>query len=78
MKPYRVMHTPPMTQPGMAAWRTENRLQIFVQIIDRYFGNATMNFTFIGDMATVNMEKTAEDFLEEYQGEAVAKLRIAE
>lgn len=55
-----------------AAWRTENRLLMRIQIIDRYFGNASFAFTFKGDECSVVMVKTAEDFLGEYQGRFVA------
>ena len=58
-----------------AAWLQDNKLAIKVQIIDRYFGNGTWFFAFRGDDATVYMQKTAEDFLAEYQGYAVAKKR---
>ena len=57
------------------AWMDDNRIMIYVQIIDRYFGNCTMIFGFKGDYCTLVMRKTAEDFLEEYQGATVAKRR---
>ena len=41
---------------------------IKVHIIDRYFGNMTMTLGFKGDEVGVYMEKTAEFFLDEYQG----------
>ena len=57
-----------------AAWRAPgDRLMIRVQIIDRYFANATFTFTFKGDECRVTMVKTAEDFLGEYQGAFTAK-----
>jgi hypothetical protein len=43
---------------------------IFAQIIDRYFGNATMCFGFDGEQITVTSYKTAEDFLWNYNGQA--------
>ena len=46
---------------------------IRVQIIDRYFANATFAFTFQGDECRVTMVKTAEDFLGEYFGNFNAK-----
>ena len=46
---------------------------IKVQIIDRYFGNMLAMFSFAGDTAVVRMHKSAEDFLQEYQGEFVAR-----
>ena len=56
-----------------AAWLQDNKLAIKVQIIDRYFGNGLWFFAFKGKDATVYMKKTAEDFLAEYEGYAVAK-----
>lgn len=51
-----------------AAWVFDNQLFIKVQIIDTYFGNLNINLGFVGSKITVNMNKSAEDFLEEYQG----------
>lgn len=51
-----------------AAWREPQKLFIKVQIIDKYFGNMFARFSFNGNTATVTMVKTAENFLEEYQG----------
>ena len=58
-----------------AAWRENQKLLLKVQIIDRYFGNFCAVFSFKGDIATVNMEKNAEAFLNEYKGAIVAKLK---
>ncbi len=58
-----------------AAWREEKKLLLKVQIIDKYFGNFLAVFSFQGDIATVTMQKHAEAFLKEYQGEIVAKLK---
>ena len=55
------------------AWLQDNKLMIYVQIIDRYFGNLRAHFAFRGELATVRMVKVAEDFLSEYEGELVAK-----
>lgn len=45
------------------------KLRIRVQIIDKYFGNLAMIFAFRTDgKASVRMVKTAEAFLNEYQG----------
>lgn len=56
-----------------AAWREEQKLQLRVRIIDRYFGNLCLLFSFKNpDLVVVNATKTAEDFLNEYQGEFVA------
>lgn len=57
-----------------AAWREEQKLLIKVQIIDRYFGNMLAIFSFREDYAVVRMTKTAEDFLDEYEGTFNAKL----
>ena len=51
-----------------AAWREEKKLCIKVQIIDKYFGNTMMTFSFKDDYAVVMMTKTAEDFLDTYYG----------
>jgi hypothetical protein len=48
-------------------------LILCVQIIDDYFGNLSAVFGFNGDEVAVSMSKTAEDFLNEYQGKAVGK-----
>ena len=59
-----------------AAWREEKKLQIRVRIIDRYFGNLCMIFSFKNpSLAVVTMVKTAEDFLNEYQGEFLARAK---
>ncbi len=55
-----------------AAWRESQKLLIKVQIIDDYLGNMLAMFSFKGDTAVVRMTKTAENFLEEYSGVAVA------
>ena len=55
-------------------WLQDNRLILYVQIIDRYFGNMSAIFGFKGDDCAVRMEKTAEDFLDKYQGSALAHL----
>lgn len=56
-----------------AAWREPQKLLLKVQIIDRYLGNMLVMFSFSGDTAVVRMTKTAEDFLDEYEGILVAK-----
>lgn len=57
-----------------AAWREEKKLQMKVQIIDEYFGNAIFSFAFDGDEAMVIMFNEAENFMEEYIGRISAKL----
>lgn len=53
-----------------ACWETENTLYIKVQIIDDYIGVLDMRFNFCDDIVLVKMFKDAEDFLNEYCGEA--------
>ncbi|MBQ2719752.1 MAG: serine hydrolase [Clostridia bacterium] len=57
-----------------AAFAEERVLRLRVQIIDRYFGNATMYFAFRGKEVAVRMIRTAEAFLGEYTGTFVATL----
>lgn len=53
-----------------ADWPEERKLRIKVQIIDKYFGNMSMEFGFKEDKVGVFMTKTAEAFLDEYHGYA--------
>ena len=55
------------------AWVSDNQLFIKVQIIDTYFGRLNINLGFTGDKLGVYMNKTAEDFLNEYTGFASGK-----
>lgn len=55
------------------AWTQENKILIYVQIIDRYFGNASLTFAFNNEYAALSFDKVAEDFLWNYKGVAVAK-----
>ena len=52
-------------------WTQENRISLFSQIIDRYFGNVTFSFIFKDNLAFLHCEKIAEDFLWEYQGDTI-------
>ena len=58
-----------------AAWREPQKLLLKVQIIDRYFGNLLVIFSFKDDLAVVRMEKTAENFLQEYSGTFLAEVQ---
>ena len=58
-----------------ATWLDNNKLMIYVQVIDRYLGNCNMTFAFRDDKVTLVMRKCAEDFLEEYQGYAVGETK---
>ena len=52
-----------------ADWPEERKLRIRVQIIDKYFGNLAIVFGFKDSKkVSVKMAKTAENFLEEYNG----------
>ena len=59
-----------------AGWVEENKLSIIVQIIDNYIGLLNITIGFRDDYALLNMNKSAEDFLDEYNGCAVAKAVI--
>lgn len=54
------------------AWTQKNKITLFSQIIDRYFGNVTFSFVFKDNLAYLNCEKVAEDFLWQYSGNCVA------
>ncbi|MBR3927579.1 MAG: serine hydrolase [Clostridia bacterium] len=52
-----------------AGWIEEKKLQIRIQIIDRYFGSLVITFGFRNEnTVSVRMIKNAEDFLNEYNG----------
>ena len=51
-----------------AAWVEPQKLYLNVQIIDTYFGRLHMTFGFRNGRIGVYMTKTAEDFLDKYQG----------
>lgn len=55
------------------AWTDEKELMLFVQIIDRYFGNMSAKFSFKENEVYAVFNKTAEYFLNEYQGELIGK-----
>ena len=57
------------------AWLQNNKIQIFVQIIDDYFGNLSLIFAFKDDKAVLTSVKVAEDFLWDYNGELVAEIK---
>ncbi len=57
-----------------AAWKTENRLVLNVQVIDEYFGRLWMAFDFENGKVTVTMTKSAEDFFATYEGTAKGKI----
>jgi len=57
-----------------AAWREEKKIILKAQIIDKYFGNFTAEFSFKDSLAYVRFRKVAEGFLEEYHGDIIAHL----
>ena len=57
------------------AWLGEKTLILFVQIIDKYFGNMSAKFSFKEDKAYARFSKTAEFFLMEYKGELIGQKR---
>lgn len=56
------------------AFVEDKKFAFRAQIIDRYFGNLFVVAAFKDDYCVLKMAKTAEDFLEEYDGIAVGKL----
>ena len=55
-----------------AAWIQPDKLMLYIQIIDDYFGNARITFSFKEDICLVSSVRHAEDFLWDYQGIALA------
>ncbi len=58
-----------------ADWAEDKKLRIKVQIIDKYFGNAGFVFSFKDSRISIYMTKAAENFLNEYEGIAVGKVK---
>ena len=56
-----------------AGWVEEKKLSVIVQIIDDYLGLLNITIGFNGGYALLDMKKSAEDFLDEYSGCAVAR-----
>lgn len=56
-----------------AGWVEEKKLSIIVQIIDDYLGILNITIGFNDGYALLDMKKSAEDFLDEYSGCAVAR-----
>lgn len=59
-----------------AVWCEPQKLNLRVQIIDTYLGNFLATFSFKADTAVVDMAKTAEWFLLEYNGQLVAHTNL--
>lgn len=58
-----------------AEWADRSKLDIFVQIIDKYFGRLVIGISYIDDRVQIEMKKAAEAFLTEYQGTASGKMK---
>ena len=58
------------------AWVQENILVIRTNIIDEFVGNLMIVLSFDKDKITVAMEKSAQFFLDEYQGIAGGKMKV--
>ena len=56
-----------------AIWTEPKKLQIKVQIIDKYFGNGAWTFGFKDNRVCLRMAKAAEAFMMEYEGLAIGK-----
>lgn len=56
-----------------AKWVDKQKILISVQIIDKYFGRLCIGLAFKDDEVYVSMLKTAESFLDEYDGYAKGK-----
>ena len=50
----------------------ENKIQLRVQVIDKYFGNFLATFAFCGDEVACRFSSIAEYFLKEYNGDFIA------
>lgn len=59
------------------AWKQDNKILVYSQIIDKYLGNTSMSFAFNGDDVFLSFDKVAEDFLWNYKGVAIAKKESA-
>ncbi|MBE6542736.1 MAG: serine hydrolase, partial [Ruminococcaceae bacterium] len=57
-----------------AAWVEPHKLVIRGWLIDRFIGNWTAEFSFVEDTVNIHMSKTAEYFLDEYEGFAFGHL----
>ena len=57
-----------------AAWRMEDSLVLYVFATDEYFGTLRMNFVFTDGTVTVQSEKFAEMFFDDYQGFTSGKM----
>ena len=55
------------------AWLEENKILLFVQIIDDYMGNMSAVFAFRDDYVSAVFTSVAENFLSEYKGYLTAR-----
>ncbi|MBO5369436.1 MAG: beta-lactamase family protein [Clostridia bacterium] len=60
-----------------ASWTHPDKLEMLVQVIDKYFGRLHMRVAFVGeDRVAVSMFKIAEDFMNEYEGYVQGKSKF--
>lgn len=59
-----------------AAWIEAQKLYMKIQIIDKYFGNLNIIVGFFEDKLGVFMNKSAENFLDSYQGYATGRFKV--
>ena len=59
---------------AMGVWTEEHKLALRAYLIDDYFGNFNATFSFKGGEVGLSFEKTAEWFLEEYEGMAGGRM----
>ncbi len=59
-----------------ACWTHDGKLIMKVQIIDKYFGNMSAVFAFKGEKVACCFTKTAEAFLDEYNGTFMAEMKV--
>lgn len=57
------------------AWTEDNRVLVYTQIIDKYYGNTSWIIGFRDGRIAIEMYKNGEYFLNEYQGRAVGDLQ---
>ena len=57
-----------------ATWQANNVLVCKIQIVDEYIGILDMRFEFEKKSLIITMEKSAENFLKEYDGKAVGNM----
>ncbi len=57
------------------SWLTPHSALLQLKIIDLYFGQVNFEFQFIDDKVVLNMTKTTEFFMFDYEGTAIGKIK---